>query len=272
MPPHTPTRRTRTARRLGTAVTALALLVPVGATQASAQPDQSTVPGKTFAAYEYGWHPVTFVDHFNESLESHWDVAGTGTAGTQNGMFTMESAESGSVGVTLRAKARDRGRWEVRLRARRYETAHRNYTVAAELIPAGQRSQNCGARNIGLATFKPSGSSVKQFARTLPKRAFTTVKKGVNLSNDYWHTYAVEVTPRRISWFVDGKVRATETRKVALSGVPLTLRLQLQAAPGTRMNRTRLQVDTVRYFTLRSPNKKSTRAPLPKRRTFRPAC
>lgn len=266
------TRRTRTARRLGTVVTALALLAPVTGAQAAPPDDARRMPGKVFAAYEYGWYPISFVDHFVDPLQPYWDVEGRGNVRTQNGMITVESTNRGSIGATLRTKAHDRGRWEVRLRGRNYEDAHRNYTVAAELIPAGERAQNCGAQNVALASFKPKSRTVKQYARTLPNQSFTSARKGINLSNDYWHTYAVEVTPRRISWFVDGKVRATERRKAALSGVPLTLRLQLQAEPGQRMNRSRLQVDTVRYFSLKSPNDKPVQAPQPTRTTYRGAC
>lgn len=271
MPTQTRPRRTRAARRLGAAATALALLAPLAATQ-SASAEDARIPGKKFAAYEFGWYPISFVDHFDDPLAARWEVAGPGSVRTQRGMFTAESTGRGSVSATLRAKAHDRGRWEIRLRARRYETAHANYTVAAELIPAGARAQNCGGRNISLASFKPTGRVVKQYARTLPNTSFTSTRKRLNLTNDYWHTYAVEVTPRRISWFVDGQVRATERRKAALSGVPLTLRLQLQAVPGKRMNRSRMQVDTVRYFTLKSPNEKSVRAPQPTQRRFGGAC
>jgi hypothetical protein len=94
----------------------------------------------------------------------------------------------------------------------------------------------------------------------------------MDLSNNYWHTWAVEVTPTRISWFVDGRVERTETRPAALSGVPLTLRLELTAVPGEEMNLSRLQVDTVRYFTLKSPDRKSVDAPATTLRTYADAC
>ena len=38
------------------------------------------------------------------------------------------------------------------------------------------------------------------------------------------------------------------------------------------MNKSRLQVDTVRYFTLKSKNKKSVRAPRPTQGTHGGAC
>ncbi len=248
-----------------------ALVLPLDASQA--QSDQTTVPGKTFAAYEYWWYPIDFVDHFIDPLSSQWEVEGSGDARTQNGMLTLMSTRKGSLGVTLRGHDRDRGRWEIRLRGKRFETGNTDYTVAAELIPAGSRDQHCGARNIGFASFRPEVDSSARFhVRTLPDLQFTSVRRQMNLTNDYWHTYAVQVTTKRIAWFVDGVARAVENRPEALSGIPLTLRLQLQAVPGETMNLSRLQVDTARYFTLKTPSKKPVRGTLPDLGTYADAC
>ena len=258
--------------RLGVVLAAGALLVlPLEAGQA--QTEETAIPGQTFAAYEYWWYPIDFVDHFREPLSSQWEVAGRGVARTQNGMLTLMSTRRGSLGVTLRGHDRDRGRWEIRLRGKRYETASTDYTVAAELIPAAGLAQHCGARNIGFAGFRPEVDSSAGFhVRNLPDHEFTSVKQQMNLTNDYWHTYGVEVRPRRIAWFVDGVARAVENRPEALSGVPLALRLQLQAVPGETMNASRLQVDTVRYFTLQTPNSKPVRGSLPTLGTYADAC
>ena len=266
------------ARRLIVVVLALVFLVPVAASQA--QPRQSKVPGKTFAAYEFGWYPISYVDHFVGRLPRYWDVSGNtrGAADvrTQNGMLFMQSGWHGSTAVTLRHHTHDRGRWEIRMKAGRvmsdYRRGRPNFTAVAELVPAGSRKQHCGARNIALASFRPTASRAHFYARTLPSHAFTWVKHRMNLTDDYWHTYAVEVTPRRISWFVDGRVQATERRQAALSGVPLTLRLELQGDGRATMNPTQIQVDTVRYFTLKSPDSKSVKAPAPVASTYRGAC
>ena len=116
-----------------------ALVLPPQAGQA--QVDQATVEGKTFAAYEYWWYPIDFVDHFIDPLSSQWEVKGNGIARTQHGMLTLMSRRRGTIGVTLRGHDRERGRWEIRLRGNRFETGHSDYTVAAELLPADSTAQ-----------------------------------------------------------------------------------------------------------------------------------
>ena len=258
--------------RILVALAALAALVlPSSAGQA--QTEQATVPGKTFAAYEYGWYPIDFVDHFIDPLSSQWEVAGRGDALTQHGMLTLDSTRRGSLGVTLRGHDRDRGRWEIRLRGTRFETGRTDYTVAAELIPADSLEQHCGAQDIRFAGFRPEvDRSVSFYIRALADQEFTSLRRRMDLSDGYWHTYAVQVTTKRIAWFVDGVARAVENRPEALSGIPLTLRLQLQAVPGEAMNRSRLQVDTVRYFTLKTPSRKPVRGRLPALGTYADAC
>jgi hypothetical protein len=269
MPEPAPRRPARATRALVVLVATL-LALPLGASQA--QTDEAEIPGKTFAAYEFGWYPIHFVDHFVDPLGEAWEVEGPGSVQTQNGMITIESAGDETTGVTLRGEAHATGRWEIRLRARRYEATHTDFTVAAELVPAGNQAYDCGARNIGFASFRPTGHRARFHIRNLPDQSFGRQLRAMNLRNDYWHTYGVEVTPDRISWFVDGAVQATERRPEALSGIPMAFRLQLQAVPGATMNESRLQVDTVRYFTLQNPNDLPVQAPRPVAGTYDAAC
>jgi hypothetical protein len=94
----------------------------------------------------------------------------------------------------------------------------------------------------------------------------------MNLGNDRWHTFAVEVTPSHISWFVDAHVINTERRAEALSGVPLTVRFAMVGEPGQRMNVSRMQMDWLRYHTLRKPNTRSIAAPAPTAGRYDAAC
>ena len=274
MPVSATLRLRRACRPVALVATAVLLVLPLGASQA--QTEQGKIYGKKFAAYEFQWYPIHFVDHFeaDQTLSDKWERLGTKEeVTTQTGMLTIRTSGDQTVGATLRRENHDRGRWEIRLRGQRYETENTDFTVAAELIPAGDRSYNCGARNIALASFRPESHRTHFYARNLPDREFTGSKRFRRITTDYWHTYGVEVRPKKISWFVDGEVRATERRPEALSGIPLAFRLQLQAVPGATMNESRLQVDTVRYFTLESPRaKRIPRAPQPVAGTYADAC
>ena len=94
-------------------------------------------------------------------------------------------------------------------------------------------------------------------------RQWTFTKRHLTLDRSSWHTYGVEVTRRRISWFIDAHVVATLRNPRAISDVRLTPRLRLRAVPGAAMDRTRIGVDWVRHFTLKSPNRLPVRAPAP---------
>lgn len=262
--------RPRAGVRLLALAAALLLVLPQSAGQAATDPPPA-LQGKKFAAYEFGWYPINHVDHFVEPLPDYWEVHGPGDVRTQFGMITIMSTDAESTGATLRDHSHARGRWEIRMRAKRIETGNTDFLATAELVPAGTRPYNCGARNISLTSFRPTGDAAQFHARSLPDNEFTA-SLPLKLTNDYWHTYGVEVTRKRISWFVDGVVRRTERRPAARSGAKLDLRLELTAVTGETMNESRLQVDTVRYFTLKSPNDKPVKAPRATKGTYADAC
>jgi hypothetical protein len=264
------TRRRRAVRRIVVTAVALLLLACPGSGQAADDPPPA-LQGKKFAAYEYGWYPISHVDHFDDPLPDYWKVHGQGTVQTQNGMITVVSTDDHSTGATITGHSRARGRWEIRMRAKRFESGNADFLATAELVPAGDAPDFCSPRNIGFASFRPTGDAARFYARNLPNREFSAFLP-LKLTNDYWHTYGVEVTRKRISWFVDGVVRRTERRPAALSGARFALRLELTAVPGETMNKSRLQVDTVRYFTLKSKNKLPVRAPRPTAGTYAGAC
>ena len=83
---------------------------------------------------------------------------------------------------------------------------------------------------------------------------------------------AVEVTPKRISWFVDSHVIRSETRPDALSGRKFQVRFTMEAAKGKRMNKARMQMDWLRYWTLQAKNERSTKAPAAKLTRYTKAC
>lgn len=255
------------ARRLTAAGGALVLALTLApATQA----DHAHPPGPVNAQTTYGWGKPQWQDDFVGPRKKIWRVAGKGNVRNQHGMLTLNTARSGSTSATLKGSGHKTGRWEIRLRSRRYETKHTAYKVRTELVPAG-RKQSCGARNVALNSYRLGGNRAHTYIRTRPNRSFNGFT-GLNLGNDRWHTFAVEVTKKRISWFVDGHVLLTERRRAALSGVPFTVRFTMVGQNGKRMNQSRMQMDWLRYYTLRKPNKKSVKAPQGTKRRYAAAC
>ena len=251
------------------AVSALSL----GLLAAPSEAQDARVPGPVNAANTYGWGKHAWQDDFVGPLKRIWTVSapGAGNVRTQHGMLTLNTGRTGSVSATLKGAGHAVGRWEIRLRSRQYSATAGHYRVRTELVPAAGQSQNCGARDVSLESYRLGTNRAHFSIRNLPNQEFAS-RHGMNLGNDRWHTFAVEVTKTHISWFVDAHVTSTERRSAALSGVPLTVRFAMVGEPGKRMNISRMQMDWLRYHTLRKPNTKSIAAPAPTAGTYAGAC
>ncbi len=260
-----------TLRRLASVAVTAGLVVTMTPGGSSAD-HTGAEPGPIHAGNTFGWyrHGVTRYE-FKGGLEGFWKRQGPGTVRTQHGMLTLNTAKRGTVSATLGRPGHRTGRWEIRLRQRRYETKHTNYRVVTELVPAGTRDQHCGGRDIALHNFAMGTNRAKFYIHTLPNNSFRAFK-GMNLGNEQWHTFAVEVTERRISWFVDAHVVRSERRAEALKNVPMTVRFSMRGVPGKRMNKSRMQMDWLRYWQANSPNKLSTKAPATTLTSYNQAC
>jgi hypothetical protein len=261
--------RLRRPAALG-AVTALTLML--GGLTTSAEAHHAQPPGPVNAANTYGWGKHVWQDDFVGPRKRIWTVSapGAGNVRTQHGMLTLNTGRTGSVTATLKGAGRAVGRWEIRLRSRQYSAAATSYRVRTELVPAAGRRQGCGGRDVALESYRLGTNRAHFYIRNQPDLEFAA-HHGLNLGNDRWHTFAVEVTRTHISWFVDAHVINTERRDEALSGVPLTVRFAMVGEPGRRMNISRMQMDWLRYHTLRKPNRKPIAAPAPTRGGY-PAC
>ncbi|GAB2979460.1 LamG domain-containing protein [Nocardioides montaniterrae] len=251
---------------------AFVLLLATVLATAGIAASESAVPGPIHAGNTYGWyhHNNVWRQEFVGGLPSFWHRHGRGTVRTQHGMITLETSH-GTLSATLTGHAHRYGRWEVRLRSRRYEEKYTNYKVATELIPARAAGYHCGAQNIGLENYRLGTRRAHLYTRTLPNLEFAA-KHRMHLRNDQWHTFAVEVTKSHISWFIDAHVVRTERRDAALSGKLMTFRFSLIGTPGKRMNHSRLQADWMRYWTYNRPSTKSIKAPQLVRGTYDKAC
>jgi hypothetical protein len=232
-------------------------------------------PGPIHAGNTFGWYghgglvyDETFVGPLNHK---RWHVEGPGAVRTQHGMLTLNTANKGTVSARMTIPGRAYGRWETRLRQRQYGHRFTPYRVITELVPVTRAGEGCGEQNIALNRFKMGGHEVNFYIRSRPDNLYQASHKR-GLGQDQWHTYAVEVTRKHISWFVDSHVIRTETRPEALTGRKFQVRFTMQAVKGKRMNKARMQMDWLRYWNLNSPNKRSTKAPEPKKTRYTLAC
>jgi hypothetical protein len=231
-------------------------------------------PGPVHAGNTFGWYGhggLVYDETFVGPLARRWKVEGPGQVRNQHGMLTLNTSTKGTVSARLMRPGRAYGRWEVRMRQREYGRSFAHYRVLTELVPVTKEGEGCGEQNIALNKFTLRDNKLNFYIRTRPDNLFqASMKRG--FGQDQWHTFAVEVTRKRISWFVDAHVIRTETRPEALSGRKFQVRFTMLAEKGKRMNRARMQMDWLRYWTLQAPNERSTRAPRTEKTTYTQAC
>jgi hypothetical protein len=264
----------RTRRLLSAAASAtVALTVALGLTTAvPADAHHAQPPGPVNAGNTYKWGAMATRYEWEGSFDrKDWRVSGRGLVREQHGMLTLNTARRGTVSATERTSGHAVGRWEIRLRSAQFETGHRSYLVRTELVPAGARAQHCGGRNVSLESYAPRRRTATHYVRSAPDHAYVT-HKWMSLHDNQWHTFAVEVTRKRISRIEDAHVVSTERRRDALTGTPFAVRFTMQGVGHQRMNRSRMQMDWLRYWTLKRPDAKSTAAPRLHRTTYRHAC
>ncbi len=272
--PSTPRRFLRkTAAASLTVLLGLTLGAAAGSPPATAD-HTGGAPGPVHAGNTFGWYGhdgLVYDETFVGPLAKRWKVEGPGVVRNQHGMLTLNTARKGTVSATLERPGVAYGRWETRLRSRVYGKGHADYLVRTELVPVLDAAERCGEQNIALNSYRLGTKSVAFYIRTRPDHMYSArIRKG--LGQDQWHTYAVEVTPKRISWFVDAHVIRTERRPAALSGVKFQVRFTMQARKGKRMNPARMQMDWLRHWTLQAPNERSTKAPQADHTTYKNAC
>ncbi|QIG44977.1 family 16 glycosylhydrolase [Nocardioides anomalus] len=255
---------------------AVSLAVPL-ASPAGAERSETArqAPGPIHAGNTFGWYghgglvyDETFVGPLNRK---RWHVEGPGNVRTQHGMLTLNTASKGTVSAQMTIPGRAYGRWETRLRQRQYGRGHAPYRVLTELVPVTKAGEGCGEQNIALNKFTMGKNKVNFYIRSRPDHLFqASMKRG--FGQDQWHTFAVEVTRTRISWFVDSRVIRSETRPAALTGRKFQVRFTMQAEKGKQMNKARMQMDWLRYWTLQAKNERSTKAPKTKMTTYTQSC
>lgn len=233
--------------------------------QVAAARKAAAQPGPVNAANTFKWGPMAerWEWEAGESTDP-WQIYadGTGRATIYTAMMTLDSGpfggrsgySAGTVKATLQNSGHTYGRWEARVRAPSFQTGGADYSMALNLVPTcATAATACTSPSVDLGSWTgySSATSIGVCEGTTAWR--TTRSLSHNREN--WHTLGVEVTPKRIVWFLDAKVTAVLNNPGAVPGVPLVPQLVLQGKPGAAMNHTRLTADWVRYFTLKFPNK-----------------
>ncbi len=225
----------------------------------------------TNAAKVFKWGLETWRDEFEvDPFGTRWQSDKPTQIGQQNGMLTIKAfADTGSIAVWPDDQAAKYGRWEARVRAVEKKTDGQPYRFTWQLVPTG--GDRCGGSQVTLATYVPGDARARGHVRTLDDHEFRFSRKR-DLRSRAWHTYAVEITPDHISWFVDTKVMRTERRTEALAGVKYRPQFAIAGDSAAHMNESWMQMDWVRYYSLKRPNAKSIDAKQMWQRTYDGAC
>jgi len=182
----------------------------------------------------------------------------------------MRAGKGRSTTVTLRGAGHRTGRWELRWHGYSRGNEANHYRMTSSLVPARKAERRCGPDiTFQDVTLPESRARFTLRPGTGTEYTASTASRGESFGGrEHWHTFAVEVTHKRISWFVDAHVVATETRTAAMVDVPLTVQLRLEPTTPGKGDDVRMQLDWLRYWTLRKPDSKSTKAPAPRASTY----
>jgi hypothetical protein len=170
--------------------------------------------------------------------------------------------DRGTSTLTLEDKPLQRGRWELkeRIRLKQYaqfdQPGGKRYTFVVELVPENPTVDLCKASVITVARAEVGGSSIQVGVDAGPSRWRKTFNDP--RTEDDARLYAVQVTGRRITWFINGRVVASLAAAAAIPDVPMTIRMRMAGQGDTEMKKSYVLVDWVRGYDLsrgkRTPN------------------
>lgn len=271
------------ALRLAALATAL-VVGPVTLAPGTAEaPVSSALAGDgVTAAQRYGWRTMQwdYAWEFGEDLDSpayrganirggRWlDYSnGTGRVVKFGGGIEFHTGERyegskdrGDTRLTLTGKAARFGRWELKERTRLDEktTKQGDYTFLVELVPEGTGPEECPAYRLTLARSVLGAPTIK-IGVNAGAKAWTRTLTGYGRSGATLppRLYGVEITKRRITWFVNGRAVASTAADAARPKVPLTMRMSVISNGDAEMDKADVLIDWVRNYDLN----KGTRTP-----------
>ncbi|UDY24236.1 family 16 glycosylhydrolase [Nocardioides sp. Kera G14] len=270
------------ALRLAALGSVLAILLPLSPAPAQAYACGRSSGCTSFelvsAGASYNWYPLVWRYEFKGGRKApkQWDLSGAGREYQQNGMLTIvgnKGVHAKPVASTWSNVAYTQGRWESRMRTRTYG-AGQHFRVQLALTPATKAARHCGAQDVTFLDYTPARKNTYHVeAHTLPAATFTYSKKlGRQIGDDEWHVFGVEVTKKHIAWFVDAHLVSLEDRPAALSGTAFTMQARLVPVDGASMEKTRLQLDWARYWSMKKKGRALGSAPSPTQHVNKTAC
>ncbi|MCI4674461.1 family 16 glycosylhydrolase [Candidatus Mycolicibacterium alkanivorans] len=247
-----------------TRVTVGRAVTPTGPTiPTTPQPPNGVPPTNAqSAAAAYGWGApdARLSDEFNGSgtpSATAWNLyRSPGHAGNglrrpeqitvQDGYLQIAGTPNATSGGMMGSAVNPAyGRWEARMRVDKQGPGNPYHAVVA-LIPYGV-PYNGGAGDVDFAEADVDEGRVYVFIHH-PTNKQTYASTTLDLAA--WHTYAIEVAPDHISWFVDGKITMTTTNRAAITGRQWTTNVQLDAFYPSGLAPSNMQVDYFRYYPL----------------------
>ena len=228
-------------------------------------------------AWEYGESLSSGPHRGTGPKDGWWQDAsdGTGRAVKWGGGVQLESAgnrrpwagDHGTTTLTLQDESASRGRWEVRHRTDVEEGSATPYRDLIQLVPA---DGGC-ARSITIAEINPNGDTIT-IAANAGGSAWTRTFDGYPQGREHPRNYAVEVTAKKITWFVNGKVVGTLANSAAIPTEAMTVRLGLVGGDADQeMNHTTMIFDWVRGWDLKK-GEKPPKGPALEPGTYDDAC
>jgi hypothetical protein len=199
------------------------------------------------------------------------------------------------------------GRWEVRYRTlSRRDAAETtieieqpdgsttvepltDYKSRLELVPAGTPAQRCTPTSILMAGFDPAEVRVAVIGLTTPGVSYAGKVTAwsqlgdlnhrgswtgpSNTKKQAWHVWGIELKPKVISWFLDGKVIRRAPRPASIRSTAFSFRAGLlgAASPQVHTAASTSQMDWARYWTLKHTTKNKAKKRALKRAPLLPA-
>ncbi|MBE7325892.1 hypothetical protein IEQ44_14675 [Nocardioides sp. Y6] len=193
---------------------------------------------------------------------------GTGRVTPRNGAILLRSegygsapdGSRGNVWAALTGKGDRFGRWEVRGGTTPLGGG-KKHSVRYELVPADRAHEVCGVPSIVLGETAGHGNPLRIGVRAANGK---TWGKSLGRVPSGASSYAVQVTKKHITWYLNGKPTATLRKKAALPKGPMVVRIMMAGDSDTRMATTKSTVDWVRSFSLKRGKKVTTKKSLPK--------